>query len=292
MNSPLEAFQPIRISSAPKHEKKRPHLWPFFLFLCLVALVYLFAPLRTNILVLGVDAGLERGELGRSDTIILATVSPLEPYVGLLSIPRDLWLPIPGVGENRINTAYFFAEAQKKGSGPRAAADIIRQNFHVTVNNTVVLRMDGLADLVDALGGVQVTLEKPVSGYAAGSYDFNGQQALAFTRSRAGSDDFSRMAQGQILLKALMRRLLQPKNWARLPEIWQALDAAVDLDVPIWQWPRLGLALLRAGPDGIDGRTITRDMVTPFTTNQGAQVLAPRWEAINPLLDEMFRSVK
>jgi hypothetical protein len=53
-------------------------------------------------------------------------------------------------------------------------------------------------------------------------------------------------------------------------------------------WPRLGLALLRLGPDGVDNRIISRDMVLPFTTNQGAMVLAPQWNLINPVIYEMF----
>lgn len=303
----LETFQPIRISPPPSipptqeeptQRKKPPRrgcsLWLLFalVFVSVGVLAYFFAPLRTNILILGVDAGLTRGDLGRSDTIILATISPLGPYVGLLSIPRDLWLSVPGVGENRINTAYFFAEAQEPGSGPGAAAEVVTENFDVSVHHTIVLQMDGLVGVIDAMGGVEITLERPTSGYAAGSYHLNGQEALAFSRSRAGSDDFARMTQGQTLLKAVMRRMLQPDAWERLPQIQQALDAAVDVNVPFWQWPRLGLALLRAGPEGIDARTITRAMVNPFTTAQGAQVLGPNWEAINPMLEEMFRSLK
>jgi hypothetical protein len=53
-------------------------------------------------------------------------------------------------------------------------------------------------------------------------------------------------------------------------------------------WPRLTLALLLSGPDGIDNRTIEREMVTPFTTDQGASVLLPDWSQINPLVREMF----
>jgi hypothetical protein len=56
----------------------------------------------------------------------------------------------------------------------------------------------------------------------------------------------------------------------------------------LWELPRLVLALLRAGPEGIDGRTITRAMVRPFVTGQGALVLDPNWDIINPVLMEMF----
>jgi hypothetical protein len=62
----------------------------------------------------------------------------------------------------------------------------------------------------------------------------------------------------------------------------------IDTNIPIWQWPRLLFALLRALFFGIDSQAITRDMVNPFQTSQGAQVLAPNWDAIRPLLREMF----
>jgi hypothetical protein len=66
-----------------------------------------------------------------------------------------------------------------------------------------------------------------------------------------------------------------------------ALVRAVDTNIPVWLWPRLGLALLRAGPDGIDGRTITREMVTNTFVGD-ANVLLPNWDLINPVLLEMF----
>jgi LCP family protein required for cell wall assembly len=260
-----------------------------FILPLLALAVYLFAPLRSNILILGVDGGLDRGDLGRTDTIILATISPLKPDVGMLSIPRDLWVAQPDGGENRINTAFFFAEADKPGSGARATGRVVYQNFGVPVHYSVVLRMDGVVGIVDSLGGVEISLDRPSAGYAAGVHRLNGTQALAFARNRSGGDDFGRMAQGQILLRGIMRELLKPAAWDNLPAFFVAVQDATDMDIPVWQWPRLGLAFLRAGPGGIDSRVIDREMVTPFTTSGGAQVLRPNWEAIKPLLEEMFR---
>jgi hypothetical protein len=67
-----------------------------------------------------------------------------------------------------------------------------------------------------------------------------------------------------------------------------SLSQVIDTNIPLWQWPRLLFALLRALLFGIDSQTIAREMVTPFQTSQGAQVLAPNWDAINPLLLRMF----
>jgi LCP family protein required for cell wall assembly len=249
---------------------------------------YLLMPMRTNILLLGIDSRPGETDVARTDTLILTTILPPRPYVGMLSIPRDLWVTVPGVGENRINTAHFFAEANQPGTGPQSAMDTVAQNFGVDVHHYVRIRFEGLVGFVDALGGVDVDLAVPMSGYEAGRHRLDGEQALAFVRDRKGSDDFFRMQRGQIFLRAAMRRLLNPLSWPRIPLAAAALAASIDTDVPAPLWPQLALAFVRAGPDGIDGRTIDRSMAQGFTTGSGAAVLAPRWEAINPVLLEMF----
>jgi LCP family protein required for cell wall assembly len=261
----------------------------FFLFAFFGLLgVYLFAPLRTNLLILGIDYSPNNDAVGRSDTIILATFIPFKPYVGMLSIPRDLWVTIPGYGENRINTAHFFAEARQPGSGPLATINTIQQDFGVSDHYFLRIRFEGFKDVVNAMGGVDVVLDEPMAGYPAGQHHLTGNKALAFARSRMGADDFYRMEQGQIVIKSAFRQMLNPLMWPRLPGVLAALSRSIDTNVPIWQWPRLGLALLRLGPAGIDSRTITREMVTPFLTDQGADVLLPNWDRINPVLLEMF----
>jgi LCP family protein required for cell wall assembly len=279
----MDRIQPMR--ALPARRKKR---WRGPLVFLLLILIYFFAPLRTNILLLGTDDSPERGSVGRTDTIILATVVPLTPYIGMLSIPRDLWVRVPNVGEQRINTAYFFAEANQAGSGPQAAMQTIRDNFGIRVPYYAVIHMLGLTSVVDTLGGVDVDLDSPMGEFGAGHYHLSGNDALAFVRERSSSDDFSRMLRTQILLSAVIRKVLSPSSWALLPSFLLALTRVVDTNIPVWQWPRLLFALLRAFLSGIDSRTITREMVTPFQTSQGAQVLAPNWELIQPLLRKMF----
>ncbi len=253
-----------------------------------LVLIYFLFPSRNNILILGTDSRDPGSYLGRTDTLILTTVQPLQGYTGMLSIPRDLWVTIPGYGENRVNAAHFFAEAEQPGSGPALAMQTIRANFGVDVHYYVRLRFIGFLEVVDALGGVDIVLDSAMSGYTAGEHHLSGEQALALVRDRAGSDDFFRMRRGQIFLQALIKRLLTPSVWPRLPQVFANLSAVVDTDIPRWLWPRLTLALLRGSANGIDARVITREMTFPFTTSGGAQVLAPNWERINPVLLEIF----
>jgi LCP family protein required for cell wall assembly len=216
------------------------------------------------------------------------TVIPNEPYIGMLSIPRDLWVTIPGIGENRINTAHFFAEAQEDGTGPMAVVETIQHNFGVDVHYYVRLHHLGFQEVIDELDGIDVNLPASLFGYEPGSYHFNGEQALAFVRDRAGSDDFSRMERGQIILSALIKRLASPSSWLEFPRIWKTISESMDTNVPLWKVPSMMLTVLRVGTNDIDSRIISRDMVIPFTTDAGASVLAPNWDQINPILLEIF----
>jgi LCP family protein required for cell wall assembly len=262
----------------------------FAIFACLVFVgsVYFLVPFRTTLLVLGIDRPPEGTDLGRSDTNILITIRPLSPYIGVLSIPRDLWVTIPGIGENRINTAHYFAEGQEPGSGPMAALETIRYNFEVPVNYFLRIKFDGIVDIVDALDGLDVELDNPMGGLPPGEHTLTGEQALAFVRDRQGTDDFFRMQQGQFFTAEIIEQVIQPRSWSRLPAVASAINESIDTNIPFLLWPRLGFALLRAGPSGIDYHVISRDFVTPTTTSEGAQVLIPNWPLINPLVAQIF----
>jgi anionic cell wall polymer biosynthesis LytR-Cps2A-Psr (LCP) family protein len=164
----------------------------------------------------------------------------------------------------------------------------VRSNFGIDVYFYARLRFDGLRRFTDALGGLDLDLPQATALYPAGQNHLTGEQALAFVRDRQGSDDFARMERGQLFLKAVLRQTLRPTTWPRLVLALPVLVGSVDTNLPLWDWPRLAFALLRSGPDGLDARTITRDMVDPFTTAGGANVLAPNWDRINPVLLDMF----
>jgi polyisoprenyl-teichoic acid--peptidoglycan teichoic acid transferase len=294
----LSDYQPIRINRYPVPQQKKKRgtpclqcgclsVFPILLALILVV-AYLSIPARTNVIILGIDDRSPGDAVGRSDTMILMTFVPIDRYLGMLSIPRDLWVQIPGHGENRINTAHFFAEAQTRGSGPDAAKEVIRTNFEVDIQYYVRTRFDNFMAIVDTMGGVEITLLEPMSGYPAGIHRLDAEQALAFVRDREGTDDFSRMRRGQIFLRSLLVAALSPGNIVNWPAMAQDIFSAVETDIPVYLLPKMGMTLFLVGSDGIDARVIQRDMVRPFVTSGGAQVLEPRWEIIRPVIIEMF----
>jgi LCP family protein required for cell wall assembly len=196
-----------------------------------------------------------------------------------------LWVEIPGIGENRINTAHFFAENQSAGSGPSAAINTINHNFDLDVNKYLRIRFDGLIEIVDSVGGFSLSLDEPMGGLPAGEHKLTGEETLAFVRDRQGTDDFFRMQQGLVFITQFFSQVINPVTWPRLPALLGALSDSIDTNLPVYLWPRIAFTIMRTG---VDSRVISRELVTPFTTSEGAQVLLPDWSKIQPVVNEMF----
>ena len=257
---------------------------------------------RTNVLILGLDRRSEQHSVVRSDTMILATIYPAGPRVALLSIPRDLYVEIPGNGTNRINTAHFWGENEVAGGGPQLSMQTVTQNLGVAVNHYVRVDFDSFRAVVDAVGGIDVVVEEaivddayPTDDYGtmrieipAGPQHMDGETALRYARSRHASSDFDRTRRQQQILTALARRLLEPEVWPALPAVAQVVMEDVETDMTTQDMVLLAPTLYRVGPDGIENHVIGREMTQPWTTPTGGAVLLPRWEAIDPLVQDLF----
>lgn len=280
-------------------------------FLCIIggpiAARYVLSPWiavlpRTNILILGLDRRSGEDYVARSDTVMLMTVYPPGPRVALLSIPRDLYVDVPGYGHDRINTAHFWGENAVSGGGPALAMQTVAQNFGVPVHHYVRVDFTAFRAIVDAVGGIDVVVEQPVVDDAyptddygvmhieipAGPQHMDGETALRYARSRHGSSDFERAERQQQIVTALVRRVLEPATWPRLPLVYMAVVDYVDTDLTFGDLLLLAPTFFRAGADGIERYTITCEMTEPWTTDSGGAVLLPRWEAIRPLIQELF----
>jgi len=268
-----------------------------------VALLIGVPPQRTNILLLGLDRRPDEATTAsRSDTMILMTVNPPGRYVGMLSIPRDLYVPQQEGGLDRINTAYFYGELALPGSGPAMAMQVVQSNFGVTVDRYVRIDFTGFVRIIDAMGGIDIDVPHPLIDTEYPTYDYgtttvsfdagqqhmDGEQALAYARIRHGSSDLERAERQQLVITTALARLMQPSAWPRLPAVAIAVDQSISTDLSPLDMARLAPTLLSVGPSKIDRQVIEGDMVQSYTTEAGADVLLPVWENINPLLLTMF----
>jgi polyisoprenyl-teichoic acid--peptidoglycan teichoic acid transferase len=262
----------------------------------------IFPPTRLNVLLLGLDRRPGESAVARTDTLIVATVDPLSNYVGLLSIPRDLWVTLPDGSENRINTAHFFAENNQRGAGPQAAIDTVSSNFGIGLSRYARIDFAGFVQIIDSVGGVTLDVKSPIVDYEYPTYDYgtqviqfdpglqhmDGERALQYARTRHSSSDFDRAKRQQAVLAAFIGRLLEPDAWPRFPLLLVALQTAVDTNLTPVDVVRVIPTLVLVGPQNIDRRVIEGNMVQPFTTSVGASVQLPVWDRINPVLFEMF----
>jgi LCP family protein required for cell wall assembly len=267
------------------------------------ALLLFVPPGRTNVLLLGLDRRPDEvtGAV-RSDTMILATINPPARYIGMLSIPRDLYVSQPLGGTDRINTAYFYGELYAAGTGPAMAMQVVSTNFGVTLNHYVRVDLAGFVNVIDAMGGIDLDVPDPLVDdeyptydygtttveFAAGPQHMDGERALAYARIRHGSSDLQRAERQQRVIVAALQKLLSPLTWPRLPLVAAAVARSVETNLSLLEIVRLAPTLLWVGPGKIDSRVIEGDMVQPYITGGGADVLLPVWEAINPVLLSMF----
>ena len=257
---------------------------------------------RRNILVLGLDRRPGQSAVTRSDTMMLATIDPAGQRIGLLSIPRDLYVDIPDYHTSRINTAHVLGEREVEGGGPALAMRTVTHNFAVPVHHYVRVDFDGFRLIVDAVGGVDILVEEAIVDHAyptddygsiqieipAGSQRMDGETALRYARSRHGSSDFDRAGRQQQVLISLLRRLIDPGVWPLLPQAYRVATEHIDTDLPTSDLILLAPTLLRVGPDGIEHLLIGREMTQPWTTPSGGAVLLPRWDPIRLLVEQLF----
>lgn len=250
----------------------------------LVAAALLITPPRMSVLIMGSDARpdeLARGEVGRTDTMMLVVADRAAPRLSMVSVPRDLWVAIPGYGEERINAAY---ELGGSGTAKQTISNVTGQR----VDRAAVVGLQGVRDIVDAAGGVDITVAQriyddqyPTDDYGyqvvdipAGRQHMDGETALKYARTRHQDNDFGRTARQQQVIAAVRTAMLNPINWPRTPAVLAAVTTSIRTDLTPLDAIALGAAALRAGePDRL---VIDTELVRPVTGQDGAYLLEPR----------------
>lgn len=263
---------------------------------------------RINILLVGVDKRPQESGPPRTDTLILVSVAPETKEVSMISIPRDLWVPIPGYNVNaKINQAYGIGELRGyPGGGPALLKRTVSELTGYPVHYYAMVDFNGFRTLIDLIGGIEVCVpytihdeQFPTDNYGvetlhieAGCQHMDGELALKYVRTRHADSDYARARRQQQVLLAVRDKVLQarmlPTLLMRAPQILRSLTGSLETDIPLDQL----VALARLASD-IEEDHIRREVIDnrygreTYAAN-GAWILVPDREKLRPLFDSML----
>lgn len=268
---------------------------------------------RINVLFIGLDyRDWEAGEgAPRSDTMILFTIDPLSKTAGMLSIPRDMWVNIPGFGYSRINTAYSSGEGSKlPGGGPALAMKTVEQFLGVPVDYYAQVDFYTFIEFINLIGGIDVYSEErlvldPIGSgkdklvvTCCGMRHLDGEKALAYARTRkTEGGDIDRAKRQQKVILAIRDKVLDPANFpvllGKARQFYEEFSAGIKTNMPFEMGIQLAVLARDIPIESIKQGVIDYSMVSLDNTTLGGQaasVMKPFPDKIRELRDQIFTS--
>ena len=263
---------------------------------------------RYTVIVGGLDRRPDQtGEPVRTDSLMLVSIDPTSNGIGVLSIPRDLWVRIPEQEEHdRINRAFFVGESRATGYGPRLLQQTVSWNLGMRIHNYILVDFQAVIDLVDHLGGIEIGIDYTIDderypdmnyGYdpfylPAGRHVLDGRDTLRFARTRHGNNDVRRAERQQMILYAIRERI-QSLNFleliAQAPALLATLGEHVQTGLDLEQIVQLALLVKDIELADINMRVMNFEYLEEYVTEEyQQQVLVPRVERLPTLLAQTF----
>jgi LCP family protein required for cell wall assembly len=225
-----------------------------------------------TVLLLGSDGRPGETDAPRTDSIIITRIDPLRHRVALLSLPRDLWVAIPGYGYSRINAAHAWG-------GVELARATVANLLGIPIDSAVLIDFQGFIGAIDSLGGVTVDVEKElydaqfptmdygytVAHFLPGPQQMDGATALMYSRIRHPDSDFARMRRQQAVLVGVLAGLRGQnvlQSLQSLENVTGALRDYVRTDLPEDRMIGLAWALRDVTPEQIERYTLDENMIS------------------------------
>jgi len=263
---------------------------------------------RVTVLLLGLDyRDWEAKEpASRSDTMILLTLDPQTKIAGILSIPRDLWVAIPGFKHGKINTAYYLGDAYKlPGGGPALAVKTVESFLGVPVNYYAQIDFGAFVRFIDEIGGVTIdvpanitidllgTGSKTKKKLKAGIQNLPGEWALAYARNRyTENGDFDRARRQQQVIMAIRDQVLSfnmlPVLIQKGPTLYNEIASGIRTNLTLEQLIKLALLAQDVPEQNIQRGIIDKSNVFFGNSPDGLSILIPIPDDIHNLRDQIF----
>jgi len=228
----------------------------------------------------------------RTDSMMIVVVDPAEDSVVMLSVPRDLYVYIPGWRMERINAADAHG-------GEEGLEQTILYNFGIPVDYWVRINFYGFVSAIDSLGGIDVDVTGYLNdeyggvwyNYGPGTYHMNGVQALGYVRMRKASSDFDRLRRQQEIVKAIFKKVVSLDGLSRLPDLYEQFNVFYQTNLNVLEMlPFVPTASrVASGAIALTGQTLTPEHVSSWTVpTNGAAVLLPQRDVMIALIEDMF----
>jgi LCP family protein required for cell wall assembly len=266
---------------------------------------------RVNILLMGIDRRPGEGFVSRTDTMMVISVDPQTDSAAILSIPRDLYVDIPGYGQDRINTAFVLGAINSDDietnylDGAALAMQTVSYNLDIPINHFVLVDFSAFTRTIDLLGGIDLTVPYTIDdplypdmnyGYdplyiEAGPHHFDGQMALKYARTRHADTDFNRAARQQQVLLGVRQKALGmgvTELLRNAPALYREIDSGVRTDMSFEQLLRLATTGTGIPSDNIQNAVLDQTYLTSYLTPGGASVYLMNPDLVMPLIRSLF----
>ena len=261
---------------------------------------------RVTILLMGIDRRPGEAFISRTDTMMLVSLDPVTESASILSIPRVLYVLIPGRGRDRINTAFVYGSTGNNPAGGAALAmQTVEYNLGVPINHYMLVDFSAVINGIDAVGGIDVYVPVAINdptypdmnyGFdplfiASGLQHFDGATALKYARTRHQDNDFGRAMRQQQVVLAVRQKVAAlgfTGMIAQAGALYQQVENGIRTDLSLEQMIRLATAVNSIDSDNIYNDVLDYDYVSSYRTEAGAQVLVLDNEKAAALIQEMF----
>ena len=261
---------------------------------------------RVNILMMGIDRRPGEAFVSRTDTMMVLSIDPDTDSAIILSVPRDLYVEIPGYGQDRVNTALVYGAQQGDYlDGAALAMQTVSYNLNIPIHHFILVDFNAFVRSIDLLGGITVDVpyeindpEYPDMDYGydpliipAGVQHFDGATALKYARTRHGDSDFNRAYRQQQVLFAARQQVVElgiGEMLLRAPSLYQQVEDGIRTDLSLEQLLRLAKSVSDIPAGNIRNEVLDYDYVTSYRTPGGASVLLLRQDTAVPLIQSLF----
>lgn len=261
---------------------------------------------RVTVLIMGLDYRDWEANQGppRSDTMILLTVDPISRTAGMLSIPRDLWVNIPGMGYNKINTAIRFGDLYKvPGGGPGLAMKTVENFIGVPINFYAIVDFYSFEKFIDEIGGIDVNIPAEISVDPLGPHNtvilkpgvqhLSGAVALAYARNRyTANDDYDRSKRQHQVILAIRDRIMSadllPQLVLKSPALFNELSSGLRTNLSLQQAIQLAWLAQTIPTGNIQSMVLGPKQLIDAKSPDGLDIYKPITAQVRLVRDELF----